>query len=276
LTMFGPAETPSLGGMHYSGADCWPLALARELDDAIVHLRFNEPELGILVFRSEGDVDKVIAADSVLDNREADWLVREIRLLWRRVLKRVDLTAHSLFTLIEPGSCFAGFLAELVFAADQAFMFVGGRTGDNRPAAILRLSGLNFGGLPMSNGLTRLETRFLGESECLEKACRSIYAELAAAEAEELGLVTVTYDEVDWDEELRLLLEERASFSPDALTGLEANLRFAGPETMETKIFARLTAWQNWIFQRPNAVGDEGALKRYGGGQRPKFDPARV
>jgi benzoyl-CoA-dihydrodiol lyase len=276
ITIRGPAQAPGAAGIHLASADFWPLAMARELDDAILHLRFNEPELGILVFRSEGDPEKVLATDAVLDNRDADWLIREIRLLWKRVLKRIDLTSRSLFTLIEPGSCFAGFLAELVFAADRALMFSGARGGDNRPAATVSLSGLNFGGLPMSNGLTRLETRFYGEPESVERAREAIYDQLDAAMAEELGLVTAAYDEVDWDEEVRLMLEERASFSPDALTALEANLRFAGPETMETRIFGRLTAWQNWIFQRPNAAGDAGALKRYGTGQRPSFDPERV
>jgi benzoyl-CoA-dihydrodiol lyase len=181
-----------------------------------------------------------------------------------------------LFTLVEPGSCFAGSLAELVFAADRAFMFSGTRAGDNRPAAMLRLSGLNFGGLPMSNGLSRLETRFLGEPDSLRRAREAIYKPLDAETAAELGLVTAAYDEVDWDEEVRLALEERASFSPDALTGLEANLRFAGPETMESKIFGRLTAWQNWIFSRPNAAAETSALKRYGSGLRPSFDPKRT
>jgi benzoyl-CoA-dihydrodiol lyase len=277
LSLRGPGAVPAdLAGIHAAGADFWPLALARELDDAILHLRFNEPELGILVFRSEGDPEKVLASDAHLHNRDADWLVREIRLLWQRVLKRIDLTSRSLFALVEPGSCFVGVLAELVFAADRAFMFSGTRQGDNRPAASLLLSGLNFGGLWMSNGLTRLQTRFLGEPESVERAREAIYEPLDAARAEELGLVTAAYDEIDWEEEVRLVLEERASFSPDALTGLEANLRFAGPETMETRIFGRLTAWQNWIFQRPNAAGDKGALKRYGSGQRADFDPERV
>ena len=277
ITILGAKHVPSnLMAIHAEGAEFWPLALARELDDAIVHLRFNEPELGILVFRSEGDPEKVLAADALLDDRAAKWLVRETRLLWKRVLKRIDLTARSLFTLIEPGSCFAGFLAELVFASDRSFMFVGSRDGDNRPAATLRLSGLNFGGLAMSNGLSRLATRFLGEPESLEQAKKQIDGTLDGEAAAALGLVTAAYDEVDWDEEVRLVLEERASFSPDALSGLEANLRFAGPETMETKIFARLSAWQNWIFQRPNAIGEEGALKRYSSGQRPHFDPERV
>ena len=277
VRVLGPSELPAdVAGVHAAGADFWLLAMARELDDAMLHLRLNEPELGILVFRSEGDPSAVLAADALLDVHADDWLVREIRLYLKRVCKRVDLTARSLFTLVEPGSCFAGSLAELVFAADRAFMFSGTRAGDNRPAAMLRLSGLNFGGLPMSNGLSRLETRFLGEPDSLERAQKAIGEPLDAERAAELGLVTAAYDEVDWDEEVRLALEERASFSPDALTGLEANLRFAGPETMESKIFGRLTAWQNWIFSRPNAAAETSALKRYGSGLRPSFDPERV
>jgi len=277
VRVLGPSELPAdVAGVHAAGADFWLLAMARELDDAMLHLRLNEPELGILVFRSEGDPSAVLAADALLDVHPDDWLVREIRLYLKRVFKRVDLTARSLFTLVEPGSCFAGSLAELVFAADRAFMFSGTRAGDNRPAAMLRLSGLNFGGLPMSNGLSRLETRFLGEPDSLERAQKAVGEPLDAERAAELGLVTAAYDEVDWDEEVRLALEERASFSPDALTGLEANLRFAGPETMESKIFGRLTAWQNWIFSRPNAAAETSALKRYGSGLRPSFDPERV
>jgi benzoyl-CoA-dihydrodiol lyase len=277
VRVLGPSELPAdVAGVHTAGADFWLLAMARELDDAMLHLRLNEPELGILVFRSEGDPSAVLAADALLDVHPDDWLVREIRLYLKRVFKRVDLTARSLFTLVEPGSCFAGSLAELVFAADRAFMFSGTRAGDNRPAAMLRLSGLNFGGLPMSNGLSRLETRFLGEPDSLERAQKAIGEPLDAETAAELGLVTAAYDEVDWDEEVRLALEERASFSPDALTGLEANLRFAGPETMESKIFGRLTAWQNWIFSRPNAAAETSALKRYGSGLRPSFDPKRT
>jgi benzoyl-CoA-dihydrodiol lyase len=277
VTIFGPGEIPGdLSGVHREGAAFWPLAMARELDDAILHLRFNEPELGIIVFRSEGDPSGVIATDKLLDQHAGGWLVREIRLLWKRVLKRIDVTSRSLFALIEPGSCFAGSLAELVFAGDRALMFAGPRSGDNHGAATLSLSPLNFGAYVMGNGLTRLATRFLGEPESLERANARIGTALDANAAEALGLVTASYDEVDWDEEVRLMLEERASFSPDALTGLEANLRFAGPETMETRIFGRLSAWQNWIFQRPGAAGDEGALKRYGTGLRPRFDPGRV
>ncbi|HEY4470959.1 MAG TPA: 2,3-epoxybenzoyl-CoA dihydrolase [Stellaceae bacterium] len=277
VTVRGPRELPAdLARIYAAGADFWPLAIARELDDAMLHLRLNEPELGILVFRSEGDPSAVLAADALLDVHADDWLVREIRLYLKRVFKRIDLTARSLFALIEPGSCFAGSLAELVFASDRAWMFSGTRSGDNRGPASLTLSSLNFGAYPMANGLSRLATRFLGEPDSLERSERSMGEPLDAERAAELGLVTAAYDEVDWDEEVRLALEERASFSPDALTGLEANLRFAGPETMETKIFGRLTAWQNWIFSRPNAAAETSALKRYGSGLRPSFDPKRT
>jgi benzoyl-CoA-dihydrodiol lyase len=277
ITLLGPGSLPGdLAGIHAAGAAFWPLALARELDDAILHLRLNEQELGLVVFRSEGDPDAVLAADALLEAHRADWLVREIRLLLKRVFKRVDVTSRSLVALIEPGSCFAGSLAELVFAADRAIMFAGTRGGDNRGQASLHLSPLNFGAYPMGNGLTRLATRFLGEPDSVDAARARIGVALDAETADEIGLVTTTCDDSDWDDEVRLLLEERASFSPDALTGMEANLRFAGPETMETRIFGRLTAWQNWIFQRPNAVGEDGALKRYGSGQRPAFNPVRV
>jgi benzoyl-CoA-dihydrodiol lyase len=277
VTVLGPARVPEgLAGIHAEGAAFWPLAVARELDDAILHLRFNEPGLGTIVFRSEGDPAAVLACDALLDTHAGDWLVREVRLLWKRVLKRIDVTSRSLFALIEPGSCFAGSLAELVFAADRSLMFFGSRGGENRSAATLSLTPLNFGAYLMGNGLTRLATRFLGEPQSLERAEARIGAALDAEEAEVLGLVTASYDEVDWDDEIRFALDERASFSPDALTGLEANLRFAGPETMETRIFGRLSLWQNWIFQRPNAAGEESALKRYGTGLRPSFDPERV
>ncbi len=277
ITILGPTNLPiDLAGIHAAGAEFWPLGMARALDDALVHLRFNEPELGIIVFKSEGDPARVLAADALLETHRDDWLVREIRLMLKRTFKRVDMMARSLFTLIEPGSCFAGSLAELAFAADRSFVHIGTRAGDNRPEATLALSPLNFGAYPMGNGLTRLATRFLGEVQSLEAAERAIGETLSADKAEALGLVTAAYDEVDWDDELRLMLEERASFSPDALTGLEANLRFAGPETMETRIFGRLTAWLNWIFQRPNATGDQGALKSYGTGTRPKFNPERT
>jgi benzoyl-CoA-dihydrodiol lyase len=214
--------------------------------------------------------------EQFLDANKDHWLVREIRHFWKRVLKRVDLTSRSLVTLIEPGSCFAGTLAELAFASDRSYMFLGAREGDNKPPAAIALAEANFGPYPMANGLTRLGSRFLADATDLERAKSERREMLDAERAQKLGLVTFALDDIDWDDEVRVFLEERASFSPDALTGLEANLRFAGPETMESKIFARLTAWQNWIFQRPNAVGEDGALKRYGTGQQPVFDTRRV
>ncbi len=277
IAIFGPTDLPAdLAGIHAMGAAFWPLAMARALDDAILHLRLNEPELGLIVFRSLGDADAVLAVDALLDRHRDDWLVREIRLLLKRVLKRIDVTSRSLVAQIEPGSCFAGTLAELAFAADRAVMFSGIRDGGNDAPATLRLSPLNFGCYPMGNGLTRLATRFLGEPDSVTAAQARIGEALDAVEAEECGLVTAAYDATDWDDEVRVMLEERASFSPDALTGMEANLRFAGPETMETRIFGRLTAWQNWIFQRPSAVGEAGSLKRYGSGMRPEFTGERV
>jgi benzoyl-CoA-dihydrodiol lyase len=274
----GPAgPLPSdLAGIHAAGVDFYPLCLARELDDAILHLRANEPDVGLLVFRSEGDPQAVLAADALLEAHAEDWLVRETRHYLKRVLKRIDMTSRSLIALIEPGSCFAGTLAEIAFAADRSVIFSGARSGDNKPPATLSLSALNFGAYPMGNGLTRLKTRFLGEPDSVARAQGVVGRQLDAVMAEEAGLVTFAYDDVDWDDEVRIMLEERASFSPDALTGMEANLRFAGPETMETRIFGRLTAWQNWIFQRPNAVGEEGALKRYGSGIKPTYNPERV
>jgi benzoyl-CoA-dihydrodiol lyase len=277
ITIHGPITLPAdLRGIHDTGAAFWPLALARELDDALLHLRLNEPTIGLLIFRSVGDPAEVLAADSLLEQYKSDWLVREIRLLLERVFKRVDMMARSLIALIEPGSCFAGTTAEIVFAADRSIMFAGTQTGDNKGPATLHLSALNFSAYPMGNGLSRLANRFYGEPESLDTAAGLIGETLDAETAEERGLVTLAYDAIDWDDEVRLILEERASFSPDALTGLEANLRFVGPETMETRIFGRLTAWQNWIFQRPNAVGETGSLKRYGSGVRPDFNTERV
>src|SRR5579859_444295 len=267
LTVRGPGEV--------SGLD-WALLLARELDDAILHLRLNEPTLGLIVLRSEGDPAAVLAADEELEARKDDWLVREIRLYWKRVLKRLDMTSRSLIALIEPGSCFAGTLEELLFAADRSVMFAGTRSSDNRGPATIALSALNFGAYPMGNGLTRVATRFLGEPDSFARARECVGEPLEAEDAEAAGLVTLAYDDTDWSDEVRLMLEERASFSPDALTAMEANLRFAGPETMESRIFGRLTAWQNWVFQRPSAVGAEGSLKRYGSGLRPNYDTERV
>jgi benzoyl-CoA-dihydrodiol lyase len=202
--------------------------------------------------------------------------MREIRHYLKRVFKRIDVSARSMFALIEPGSCFAGSLAELAFAADRALMLIGTRDGDNRPPAAIVLGEANFDFYPMGNGLSRLRTRFLGEPDSVEAARAKIGAPIEAEEAERLGLITSAIESYDWEDELRIMIEERTSFSPDALTGMEANLRFGGPETLETKIFGRLSAWQNWIFQRPNAVGNEGALKRYGSGIKPPFDPERT
>jgi benzoyl-CoA-dihydrodiol lyase len=230
----------------------------------------------VIVFKSAGGPEAVLAYDKFLEANAEHWLAREIVLKWKRVLKRIDLTSRSLVTLIEPGSCFAGALAELVFAADRSYMLIGQMEGDNRPPATIILGAASDGRLPMSNGLSRLATRFLGEPQSLDAAHKAAGEELDAGRAAELGLVTFALDDIDWEDEIRVFLEERASFSPDGLTGLEANLRFGGPETMETKIFARLTAWQNWIFQRPNAVGEGGALQRYGTGQKAVFDTKRV
>jgi len=278
ITVRGPSEPPpaTAQAMASLGAGFWPLQLARELDDAILHIRFNELDVAAIVFKSSGEPDKVLAYDGFLDANKDHWLAREIRLLWKRVLKRVDLTSRSLVSLIEPGSCFAGTLAELPLASDRSYMLVGRRDGDNKPPAALALADVNFGPYPMSNELTRLASRFFGNPADLEAAKAQRGKSIDAATAQRLGLVTFALDDIDWDDEVRVFLEERASFSPDALTGLEANLRFAGPETMESKIFARLTAWQNWIFQRPNAIGEEGALKRYGTGHKPVFDTRRV
>jgi benzoyl-CoA-dihydrodiol lyase len=274
----GPATPPpaSADAMVAQGAEFWPLKLARELDDAILHIRLNELEIAAIVFKSSGDPGDVLAYDRFLDANQQHWLAREIRLLWKRVLKRVDLTSRSLVTLIEPGSCFAGTLAELPLASDRAYMLIGGRGGDNKPPASIALAEANFGPYPMANGLTRLASRFLAAPDDLERVKAECGKTIEAEVAQRLGLVTFALDDIDWDDEVRVFLEERASFSPDALTGMEANLRFAGPETMESKIFARLTAWQNWIFQRPNAIGEDGALKRYGTGHKPVFDTRRV
>jgi benzoyl-CoA-dihydrodiol lyase len=278
ITIRGPEAAPpkTADEMMALGAEFWPLRLARELDDAILDLRINEFDVAAVVFKSAGDIEQVLAYDAFLDANKGHWLAREITHYWKRVLKRVDLTSRSLVALVEPGSCFAGTLAELVFATDRSYMLIGQREGDNKPPASIALSELNFGAYPMSNGLTRLASRFLANPALVEVARAEVGRPLDAAIAEEMGLITFARDDIDWEDEVRVFLEERASFSPDGLTGLEANLRFGGPETMESKIFARLSAWQNWIFQRPNAVGDEGALKRYGTGQRPVFDTKRI
>ena len=278
LTMRGPAADPPAepAAIHAEGAKFWPLALARELDHAILHLRHNEPEIGAWVLRTEGEAGTVAAADAALVANPDDWLVREITLYLKRSLQRLDVTSRSLFALVEPGSCFAGSLLELLLAADRSYMLDGSFEGANQAAPTLRLTDMNFGKLPALNGVSRLELRFLGEPERFEAAKGRRGEDLDAAAADELGLVTFIPDDIDWADEVRVALEERVSFSPDALTGMEANLRAAGPETMESKIFGRLSAWQNWIFQRPNAVGEEGALKLYGTGRKSRFDKTRV
>lgn len=278
LRVVGPAAAPpaDAAAIHAQGAAFWPLALARDLDDAMMHLRLNETEIGTWVLQSQGDAALVEAYDALLAKEASNWLVREIVLYWKRTLKRLDVSSRSLIALIEPGSCFAGTLFELVLAADRSYMLDGVFEGSNLPAATIRLTSMNFGPYPMGNGLTRLATRFLAEPTHVDELKGEIGEALDAEAADEAGLVTFTPDDIDWEDEVRLAVEERAGFSPDGLIGMEANLRFPGPETMETKIFARLSAWQNWIFQRPNATGPEGALKLYGTGKQSKYDRKRA
>jgi len=280
ITVLGPTDPQPRSGADLvtAGDQSWLLAAARELDDAILHLRFNETEIGTWVFKTSGESNTVHQAQAALETDPGHWLIREIRLLWARTLKRLDVSARTLITTIEPGSCFVGVLAELVLAADRSFMLDGTwEDHDDPPApATIRLGHANTGWLPMGNGLSRLATRFWQREHALATAHGLLDKELMAAEAHDAELVTFIPDDLDWEDEIRLTLEERASFSPDALTGMEANYRFVGPETMETKIFSRLSAWQNWIFQRPNAVGPEGALQRFGTGSRPNFDHRRV
>ncbi len=282
ITVHGPeaVEVPAgVAEAHEQGAGFWPLALARELDDLVLRLRTNELEIGTWLLRTRGDPGTVAALDELLLAHPDDWLVGEVVGCLARTLKRLDYSARSLFAVVEPGSCFAGTLAELALAADRSYMLDGLREEDEERGlapATLTLTGMNLGPLPMGNGLTRLQSRFHGRDDALAAAQRLAGTPMTAAEAGGAGLVTFTPDDLDWDDELRLALEERASFNPDALTGMEASHRFAGPETLETKIFARLSAWQNWIFQRPNAAGPQGALRRYGTGQRAVFDRKRV
>jgi len=273
-----PATGPELAD---AGAGAWILAAARELDDAILHLRFNEPDIGIWVLKTAGDGQSVARCERVLANDPNHWLAREVRLLWQRVLKRVELSARTIVALIEPGSCFTGTLAELALLADRTYMLEGEweDPDDKRfglAEAVLTLTEANDSWYRMSNGLSRLESRFWGHQDQLDKARKAIGTELIAEDALAVGLITMAMDDIDWDDEIRITIEERSSFSPDALTAMEANYRFVGPETMESKIFARLSAWQNWIFQRPNAVGPEGALRRFGTGSRPNYDKNRV
>ena len=278
ITVMGPSSpaSASAAAMLAEGDQFWPLRCARELEDAILHLRLNELEIGVWIFRTAGDAAAVLDYDKFLHDHATHWLAREITNYWKRTLKRIDVTSRSLVAAIAPGSCFAGMLAEIAFACDRSYMLAGTFPGDDRAPAAITLTEANFGPYLMSNDLTRLATRFLGTPESVAAAKSHVGEPLDAAAAEGLGLITQTLEHIDWDDEIRIFLEERASFSADSLTGLEANLRFPGPETMETRIFGRLTAWQNWIFQRPNAAGDNGALKRYGTGQKADFNRGRV
>jgi benzoyl-CoA-dihydrodiol lyase len=272
LTVHAPTgpQPSTVEAIVDAGDQFWPLRAFRELDDALLRLRTNEPEIGTITVRTDGDMHAVLALDATLVAHQSHWLVREIVLMMKRTLKRMDLTSRSFFALIEEGSAFGGSLFELALASDRSYMF-----HDDAEANVIALSPMNFGPLPMSNGLTRLQTRFLNDAAKID-ALKAHAEPFNAGDAEEHGLVTFAPDEIDWDDEVRIAIEARAAFSPDAMTGMEATLRFAGPETMETKIFGRLTAWQNWIFQRPNAVGEHGALKSYGEQGRPEFDWKRT
>ena len=277
ITLKAPEEDApaNMDTFHAQGDQAYLLKLCRELEDAILHLRLNEMEAGLWIFKTVGDAEKFLAHEAVITDSD-HWLANEVRQYWKRTLKRIDVTSRSLAAFVENGSCFAGILAEILFAVDRTYMMEGEFDGDNRPEASIKLSKSNFGPYPMGNDLTRLETRFLGEPEKVDSAKAQIGEALEAEEANDLGLVTMILDDIDWEDEVRIFMEERASFSPDAMTGMEANLRFAGPETMETRIFGRLTAWQNWIFNRPNAVGKNGALQRYGTGVRGEYNMERV
>jgi benzoyl-CoA-dihydrodiol lyase len=280
ITVRGPDhDAPlSIDAVHKQGPGFWTLAMTRELDDLILDLRTNELELGSWVLRTEGDAQRVLAHDQLLLDHHDDWLASEIAGYLKRTLKRLDVTSRSLIALIEPDSCFAGSLLELALAADRSFQLAGvfEEIDPDADPATITIGPMNLGPLPMSNGLTRLQTRYLGDEPGLAAVEKRAGEALEAEDAEQAGLVTFAPDDIDWDEEVRIAVEERASFSPDALTGLEANYRFPGPETLETKIFGRLTAWQNWIFYRPNASGPDGALRRFGTGQRADFDRKRV
>ena len=280
ITVSGPDDAPpaDAAALLAQGVDYWPMAVARALDDLILRLRTNEPELGTWVLRTAGDTDRVLAYDAQLDELADDWFVAEVRHYLKRTFKRLDVTSRTLIAVIEPGSCFAGFLLELALAADRQYMLEGiyEDSEDPLPAASVVVTAANTGPFPMGNGLTRLQSRFWRRDDDLGAVEKALGEALDSAAADELGLVTMALDDIDFEDELRIVLEERASLSPDALTGMEANHRFVGPETVETKIFGRLTAWQNWIFVRPNASGAEGALRRFGTGQRADFDVKRV
>ena len=276
LTISGPnaAGPDTIEGILAAGVTWWPLQMARELDDAILMLRTNELEIGTWQLKTRGDIDSVLAVDALLVKHRANWFVRETIGLLRRTLARLDVSSRTLFAIVDRDSCFAGTLAEVALAADRGYMLQ--LPDEPEKAPRMALSELNFGTYPMVNRLTRLETRYCGRQEPVEEARQVIGEKLDAHDAAKLGLVTFTPDDLDWDDEVRIALEERASLSPDALTGMEASLRFTGAETMETRIFARLSAWQNWIFNRPNAVGEHGALKVFGSGTKAKFNWERI
>ncbi len=278
FTIKGPDEAASATMAEFQslGDQAYMVRLCRELEDAILHMRLNEMEIGLWVIRTEGDPELFTGHEALLADNADHWLANEVRQYWKRTLKRLDVTSRSLVAFIEHGSCFVGVLAEILFSVDRSYMMDGEFEDDDRALATIKLTEANFGPYPMGNGLTRLQTRFLGEPEQVDAAKAAMGNALDAQAADKIGLATVILDDIDWDDEVRIFVEERASFSPDAMTGMEANLRFAGPETMETRIFGRLTAWQNWIFIRPNAVGENGALQRYGTGVRGEFDLDRV
>jgi len=283
ITVRGPTEDvpDSVEQVYEQGAEFWGLAMSRELDDLILHLRTNELELGTWVLKSKGDPALVLAHEAMIaEHSGTDWFFNEVQHFYKRVLKRLDVTSRSLIAVIEPGSCFVGPLLELALACDRQYMLEGlmedGDLSKETAPATIVVTESNYGALPMGNGLTRLESRFYADPDALEQVRKEVGNPLTAELADELGLLTFSLDDIDWDEEIRIATEERSSFSPDALTGMEANHRFVGPETIESKIFGRLTAWQNWIFLRPNASGPEGALLRYGTGQRASFDRKRV
>jgi benzoyl-CoA-dihydrodiol lyase len=276
LVVSAPKAAPPAGldGILAAGAAWWPLAMARELDDAILLLRTNDPEIGTWILKTRGNIENVLATDATLKAHAANWFVRETVGVLRRTFARLDVSSRTLFAVIDQQSCFAGTLMELALAADRGYMLA--LPAEDPGAPRIALSEMNFGSLPMINRLPRILTRFCEEAIPVETARARIGQKLDAETALDLGLVTYAPDDLDWGDEIRIALEERASLSPDALTGLEANLRFTGTETMETRIFARLSAWQNWIFNRPNATGVQGALKVYGTGAKAQFNRERV
>jgi benzoyl-CoA-dihydrodiol lyase len=283
IAIRGPqsSQPKTINEIHAAGDSWWPLAMARELDDAILMLRANEPELGLFLLKTEGEISTVLQLDSFFEKFREDWLVRETVGLLRRTFARLDVSSRSMFAVIDQGSCFAGTLLELAVAADRSYMLAlpeekNHAGAEPKLAPRIALSAVNFGIFPMVNGRSRLETRFRGDLQKLARLRAKTYVELDADAAVELGLITVAPDELDWEDEIRMAIEERTSLSPDALTGMEANLRFPGAETKDTKIFGRLSAWQNWIFVRPNATGEQGALKLFGKGSKAKFDRERV